>query len=94
MNNEASTPEPQQEPTNKKRALRRHADTMLVFDPAQKVPDSVLNAIVEEWLVPCLVEQFLRERGITRESLFPRYRTPKEAPAFVTNRNPELHTRF
>lgn len=38
---------------------------MLVFDPAQKVPDSVLNAMLEEWLVPCLVEQFLRERGLT-----------------------------
>jgi hypothetical protein len=34
-----------------------------------------IDAILEEWLVPCLVEQFLRERGITRESLLARYRT-------------------
>lgn len=58
----------------KSRTRRRRADTPLIFDPAQKVPGPVLDAIVEEWLVPCLVEQFLRERGITRESLFVRYR--------------------
>ncbi len=58
----------------KSRARRRRADTSLIFDPAQRVPGPVLDAIVEEWLVPCLVEQFLRERGITRESLFVRYR--------------------
>ena len=67
MNEETNTPEPDKGPTKKKRARRRRADTMLVFDPAQKVPDSMLNAIVEEWLVPCLVEQFVRERGITRD---------------------------
>lgn len=77
MNKKASTPEPVEGRTNKKRARRRRADTMLVFDPAQKVPDSVLNAMLEEWLVPFLVEQFLRERGITRESLLTRCRTPK-----------------
>jgi hypothetical protein len=58
-----------------KKRTRRRADTLLVFDPTQKVPDLVLNAILEEWLVPCLVEQFLRERGITGESLLARYRT-------------------
>jgi hypothetical protein len=60
----------------KSRTRRRRADTPLIFDPAQKVPGPapVLDAIVEEWLVPCLVEQYLRERGITRESLFVRYR--------------------
>ena len=58
-----------------KRRTRRRADTLLVFDPAQKVPDPVLDAILEEWLVPTLVEQFLREHGITRESLLARYRT-------------------
>lgn len=57
----------------KSRTRRKRADTALIFDPAQKVPSPVLDAIVEEWLVPCLVEQFLRERGITRESLFVRY---------------------
>jgi hypothetical protein len=58
----------------KSRTRRRRADTPLIFDPAHKVPGPVLDAIVEEWLVPCLVEQFLRQRGITRESLFVRYR--------------------
>ena len=58
----------------KSRTRRRRADTLLIFDPAQKVPRPVLDAIVEEWLVPCLVEQFLRERGITREALLARYR--------------------
>lgn len=77
MNKEGSARQPDKEPTNKKRAPRRRADTMLVFDPAQKGPDSVLNAIIEEWLVPCLVQEFLRERGITRESLLSRCRTPK-----------------
>jgi hypothetical protein len=41
----------------------------------QKVPFPVLDAILKEWLVPCLVEQFLRERGITRDSLSARYRS-------------------
>ena len=50
----------------KSRTRRRRADTALIFDPAQKVPGPVLDAIVEEWLVPCLVEQFLRERGFTQ----------------------------
>jgi hypothetical protein len=57
------------------RARRKRADTTLIFDPAQKAPGPVLDAILEEWLVPTLVEQFLRERGVTRESLLTRYRT-------------------
>lgn len=59
----------------KSRTRRKCADTTLIFDPAQKVPGPVLYAILEEWLVPILVEQFLGERGITRESLLARYRT-------------------
>ena len=59
-----------------KRRTRRRADTLLVFDPTQKVPNLVLTAILEEWLVPCLVEQFFRERGITQQSLLARYRAP------------------
>jgi len=62
-------------PQKKKRTRRQRPDTLLVFDPKQKVPDPVLDAILKEWLVPCLVEQFLRERGITRESLLAHYRT-------------------
>jgi hypothetical protein len=46
-----------------KRCRRSRTDALLVFDPAQTVPDSVLKAITEEWLVPRLVEQFLREHG-------------------------------
>ena len=61
--------------SKKKRNRRQRADTLLIFDPAQKVPDRVLTAILEEWLVPCLVEQFLSERGITRHSLEGRYRS-------------------
>jgi hypothetical protein len=59
----------------KSRTRRKRADTALIFDPAQRVPRPVLDAILEGWLVPYLVEQFLRERGITRESLLVRYRT-------------------
>lgn len=66
-------PIPEDSSRNKNR--RRRADTLLVFDPTQKVPDSVLSSIIGEWLVPILVEEFLRERGITRESLLTRYRT-------------------
>jgi hypothetical protein len=58
-----------------KRSRRRRADPALVFDPAQRVPNSMLNAILDEWLVPSLVEQFLQERGITQQSLSVRYRT-------------------
>jgi hypothetical protein len=29
----------------------------------------------KKWLLPTLVEQFLRERGITRESLLTHYRS-------------------
>lgn len=49
---------------NKKRACRKRADTLLIFDPAQKVPDAILTALIEEWLVPCLVERFLHERDL------------------------------
>jgi hypothetical protein len=43
---------------NKKRSRKRRMDTILVFDPAQRVPDHVLKSIIDEWLVPCLVEEF------------------------------------
>ena len=49
-----------------KRACRKRSDTLLIFDPAQKLPDTVLRAILEEWLVPSLVEQFLRDRRPAR----------------------------
>jgi hypothetical protein len=54
---------------------RKRADTLLVFDPGQKIPKSVLDAIVKEWLTPALVERFLQERGITRQSLSTHYGT-------------------
>jgi hypothetical protein len=60
--------------TQGKRRRRSRKDTPLVFDPTQKVPDAMLHAIVEEWLVPSLVEQFLAKRGITRQSLLTHYR--------------------
>ena len=61
---------------HKHKQLRRsRTDILLVFDPAQKVPDAVLDAIIEEWLIACLVEQFLAERGITRQSLSSQYRS-------------------
>jgi hypothetical protein len=66
---------PKAEPGAQKGKRRRSgSDTLLVFDPTQKVPDAMLHAIVEEWLVPSLVEQFLVERGITRQSLSTHYR--------------------
>ena len=46
-----------------KQRRRSRTDILLVFDPGQKVPEAALNAILEEWLVPCLVEQFRGERG-------------------------------
>lgn len=42
----------------KKDGQRKRGQITLVFDPTQKVPDHVLMAIAEEWLVPCLVEEF------------------------------------
>jgi hypothetical protein len=60
----------------KLRAGRRRTDAMLIFNDAQEVPDQVFDAILEEWLVPSLVEQFLRERNLTRQSLLARYRNP------------------
>jgi hypothetical protein len=50
----------------RKRRSRSRTDLLLVFDPTQKVPDAVLDAIIEEWLIPCLVEKFLRDRDITQ----------------------------
>jgi hypothetical protein len=70
-------PDSESGPQNKTRTRRRRADTVLVFNSSQKVPDSVLNAIIDEWLVPSLVEQFLRERGVTRQSLLAQYRSLK-----------------
>ncbi|HEX3742212.1 MAG TPA: hypothetical protein VHV29_21115 [Terriglobales bacterium] len=43
---------------SKQRARRKLADTLLIFDPAQTVPETVLNAILEEWLLPCLVVNY------------------------------------
>jgi hypothetical protein len=54
-------------PQSKIGTRRQRRDTVLVFDPTQKVPDSVLKAITEQWFVPCLVEQFLRERDFTQD---------------------------
>ena len=42
----------------KKDGRRKRGQITLVFDPTQKVPDHVLMAIIEDWLVPCLVEEF------------------------------------
>jgi hypothetical protein len=67
-------PDSESGPQNRTRTRRRRADTVLVFNPSQKVPHSVLDAIIDGWLVPCLVEQFLRERGVTRQSLLAHYR--------------------
>lgn len=50
----------------KSRTRRKRAETPLIFDPTQKVPDAVLDAIVDEWLVTCLVGQFLRENGFVQ----------------------------
>ena len=44
---------------SEKRPRKQRTDTVLVFDPTQTVPDYVLESIIDEWLVPCLVEEFL-----------------------------------
>jgi hypothetical protein len=46
---------------SEKRPRKRRTNTLLVFDAAQKVPDHVKKAIIEEWLIPCLVEEVLSE---------------------------------
>jgi hypothetical protein len=55
-------------PENKNRACRQRRDTVLIFDPSQKVPDTLLKAIIDEWLVPCIVDQFVRKRNINLEN--------------------------
>lgn len=57
-------PDSEADRQNKKRACRKRSDTLLIFDPAQTVPGTFLKAIIEEWLVPCLVERFLHERDL------------------------------
>lgn len=61
--------EPEFSGRGKKRFRKRRADTMLVFDTAQRVPDHVLKAIIDEWLVPCLVAEFSTKlRGQTNST--------------------------
>lgn len=50
-----------------KKQKRNSRTTMLVFDPSQRVPDEVLEAILHEWLIPSLVEQFVREGDLTTQ---------------------------
>ncbi len=69
-----------------KRRRRSRTDTVLVFHPSQKVTDAVLGAILEEWLVPCVVEQFLGERGITRNALEAGCRSPGQGPELTPPR--------
>lgn len=45
----------------KNRKPRQHRDVVLVFDPEQQVPQHVMQAIVDEWLVPALIESYVRE---------------------------------
>jgi hypothetical protein len=45
----------------KKRSSRKRRDTVLVFDVNQKVPEHVRKSIIEDWLVPFLVEQLVAE---------------------------------
>jgi hypothetical protein len=51
-----------------KRPRKRRADTVLVFDPEQNVPEHVLKTIIDEWLVPCLVEEFFRALRTRKEN--------------------------
>ena len=44
-----------------KNTRRERMQITLVFDPRQSVPAHVLTAIIDEWLVPCLVEEFSSE---------------------------------
>ena len=61
----ASKPEPGVK--SEKRPRRQRTDTVLVFDQTQTVPDYVLKSIIDEWLVPCLVEEVSSELRKVRE---------------------------
>ena len=51
-----------------KNARRKRGQITLVFDPTQRVPDHVLNAIIDEWLVPSLVKEFSAELRARRKA--------------------------
>lgn len=70
-------PEPEAGAAKKKRTRRQRSEIVFVFDPAQKVPQALLNDILYGWLFPTLVDQFLEERGITRQALEARYLSPR-----------------
>ena len=40
-------------------------DPKMIFWPT-RVPEPVLDSIIDQWLVPCLIEEFLRERGLQK----------------------------
>jgi hypothetical protein len=63
MINTASFARPKNSQQNRTRntAARQVA---LHFKPDQSVPEVFLQAIVQEWLVPALVEDFLRNHGV------------------------------
>ena len=43
-------------------AVRRKGDTALSV-PARRFSDKAIQGLIEDWIVPALVEQFLGERG-------------------------------
>jgi hypothetical protein len=51
-----------------KNARRKRGQITLVFDPTQMVPDHALNAIIDNWLVPSLVEEFSAELRARRKA--------------------------
>ena len=56
---------PESDVKSEKRPRKQRTDTVLVFDPTQKVPDHVLESIIDEWLVPCLVGEFSLKRQLS-----------------------------
>ena len=47
-------------------------DPVLIFDPDMQVPDAVKRALVDEWIVPALVESYFRETRRSTSSTSPR----------------------
>lgn len=51
---------------------RKRAETRLVLPPLanSQAAEAALKQVIEDWLLPRLLEEFLREKGITPKSRF------------------------
>jgi hypothetical protein len=55
---------------------RKQAETRLVLLPLAnpQAAEAALKQVIEDWVLPRLLEEFLREKGITPKSRFPETR--------------------